>query len=1086
VSLRRNVTFCDYLISWMFKRAQKDYVAVQDRPGWRPDQGKRDMTTTLLGRGRRLWMTGLLAVLAALPLAALAQDSGSGIPSPEGGSRVVSLDAGGLHSCALKADGSVACWGYNDDGETAAPSGSFVSVSAGEYHSCGLKSDGSVDCWGWNDNGQAVDQTGPFVSVSAGTLHTCGVKSDGSVYCWGENGDRQAAAPPGPFISVSAGWSHTCGLKSDGSVACWGRNLEGQAVDQAGPFVSVSAGAFHTCGVKADGSVACWGNNGNGRATAPSGSFVSVSANFTDSCGVRPDGSVDCWGSNEYGKAADQTGPFVSVSAGEFHTCGLKADGSVACWGAGGVGTSDYPHYGQSTVPAGLGALGFGQIAAGNAHACQLKPDGTIACWGDNTNGQTNAPEGMFASVVAGDSHSCALGADGMVTCWGRNGANNQGINTFAGDAMRYRQLAASLTGTVCGLSSTQWRNYSAGTPVCSFLDSNGQVLFNEFQMSRNITHAIGNHLDGICVVSSNGSGACISHPNDIPPPPASSWQRLESGLNHQCGLKANGTLACWGNNSEGQTSNVPTGQFRALGTGYNHACAIRENGTLACWGSNLNGQATPPTGTFVQVSAGNTFTCAIRNTGTRVCWGAGAGVAVALVPGTLPNGVAGTAYSQQFSLSGDAANLPANPVYGVSSGSLPPGLSLSAGGLLSGTPTSVGTFTFSIDAEGDGDFGASQSYSITIADSTPPVISYTLSPEIPNGLDDWYTSSVGIDWTVSDPESAYTITNGCVDSTLSTDTAPAGTDYSCSASSAGGSTGPVTVTLKRDATKPTIAITPSPAANAAGWNKADVSLLVNCGDATPGSGIASCPSLANVTTEGSTIIPAQTASDNAGNTSAATTALTVKLDKTAPTITAAAAPTAPDGANGWYRSNVTVAFTCNDVLSGVVSCPANQILSTDGSAVSSSAQTVSDKAGNTSAPSNVVTVKLDKTAPTLAPTMPSPLLRGGSYTASPNASDAMSGIATSSCGALDTSTSGSKSTTCSATDNAGNSKTVTLNYTVTTTCSNDGYTGTQLTWCRNICEMGYTGATLDIWIHRWINRYRALPYCRVTAPQLQ
>ena len=46
------------------------------------------------------------------------------------------------------------------------------------------------------------------------------------------------------------------------------------------------------------------------------------------------------------------------------------------------------------------------------------------------------------------------------------------------------------------------------------------------------------------------------------------------------------------------------------------------------------------------------------------------------------------------------------------------------------------------------------------------------------------------------------------------------------------------------------------------------------------------------------------------------------------------------------------------------------------------------------------------------------------------------------------------------------------------TTCASEGYTSTKLTWCQNICEKGYTGATLDIWIHRWINRYRDLPYC--------
>ncbi|MEF9978739.1 MAG: hypothetical protein RR969_04740 [Thermomonas sp.] len=50
----------------------------------------------------------------------------------------------------------------------------------------------------------------------------------------------------------------------------------------------------------------------------------------------------------------------------------------------------------------------------------------------------------------------------------------------------------------------------------------------------------------------------------------------------------------------------------------------------------------------------------------------------------------------------------------------------------------------------------------------------------------------------------------------------------------------------------------------------------------------------------------------------------------------------------------------------------------------------------------------------------------------------------------------------------------------VTTTCASEGYTGTKLTWCMNICEKGYTGATLDMWIHRWINKYRDLPYCAV------
>ena len=47
-----------------------------------------------------------------------------------------------------------------------------------------------------------------------------------------------------------------------------------------------------------------------------------------------------------------------------------------------------------------------------------------------------------------------------------------------------------------------------------------------------------------------------------------------------------------------------------------------------------------------------------------------------------------------------------------------------------------------------------------------------------------------------------------------------------------------------------------------------------------------------------------------------------------------------------------------------------------------------------------------------------------------------------------------------------------------TATCASEGYTGAKLSWCQNICEKGYTGATLQTWIHRWVSRYRDLPYC--------
>ena len=50
--------------------------------------------------------------------------------------------------------------------------------------------------------------------------------------------------------------------------------------------------------------------------------------------------------------------------------------------------------------------------------------------------------------------------------------------------------------------------------------------------------------------------------------------------------------------------------------------------------------------------------------------------------------------------------------------------------------------------------------------------------------------------------------------------------------------------------------------------------------------------------------------------------------------------------------------------------------------------------------------------------------------------------------------------------------------------CEKEGYKGAKLTWCQNICENGLTGQVLDTWIHRWIVRYRDLPYCAVEQPE--
>jgi hypothetical protein len=136
--------------------------------------------------------------------------------------------------------------------------------------------------------------------------------------------------------------------------------------------------------------------------------------------------------------------------------------------------------------------------------------------------------------------------------------------------------------------------------------------------------------------------------------------------------------------------------------------------------------------------------------------------------------------------------------------------------------------------------------------------------------------------------------------------------------------------------------------------------------------------------------------------------------------------------AAGWYRSPGELHWYGYDLESGLDECTRQLIGGPD-----TSGRTVQgvcwDLAGLFSQPVSVM-YKYDATAPALAPVVPSSIALGAVAHAQPGASDATSGVATSSCNggaALDTSTSGTHSVTCTATDAAGNTATAEATYTV-------------------------------------------------------
>ena len=69
-------------------------------------------------------------------------------------------------------------------------------TAAGWSHTCGIRTDGTVTCWGDNTHAQADPPPGEFNAIAAGGTHSCGIRTDGTITCWGTK-TRSAPTPTG-------------------------------------------------------------------------------------------------------------------------------------------------------------------------------------------------------------------------------------------------------------------------------------------------------------------------------------------------------------------------------------------------------------------------------------------------------------------------------------------------------------------------------------------------------------------------------------------------------------------------------------------------------------------------------------------------------------------------------------------------------------------------------------------------------------------------------------------------------------------------------------------------------------------------
>ena len=310
-------------------------------------------------------------------------------------------------------------------------------LAASRARTCAVRLDGTVACWGGEEGLLEHLSASGLSDVAAlstgqdpiGGLHTCAVHTDGTVSCWGPGHDGQLGqgntsthhlpvVVPGitGAVAVAVGSSFTCVAHRDGGVSYWGRNWYGQLgvrteessrstperVPGLADVVAISAGQDHICAVRGNGDLSCWGwvygDSPSFRITSV-GLVASVSSGGTQTCVTTVDGHVYCWDlvTTTVRQASLVSGisDAVETSVGDGTVCVLHRDGGVSCWGENSVGQVGEDTTVPRSEPVRLGGIADAvdvSVSSGSPdvapHACAVHQDGSVSCWGGNELGQ--------------------------------------------------------------------------------------------------------------------------------------------------------------------------------------------------------------------------------------------------------------------------------------------------------------------------------------------------------------------------------------------------------------------------------------------------------------------------------------------------------------------------------------------------------------------------------------------------------------------------------------------------------------------------------------------------------------------------
>ncbi|MFM8793366.1 MAG: hypothetical protein ACKOFF_00470, partial [Acidimicrobiales bacterium] len=417
-------------------------------------------------------------------------------------STATSVAVGAIHTCAVLADTTVKCWGRGEFGRIGDGSSSAVDrttpatvcASAGcasnltgveslalSYEaSCALKTDGTVWCWGDNNDWQlgtdpsttvtgstfAVQVPGlsGIKSISAGDYHTCVILSDDTMKCWGlgsmgqlGTGSFSASGPAavtivGTVKAVAGGYGHTCVIKTNNVVGCWGSNWFGEtgsgtltmyetslvtpqisSSDVTAKAVSITGNS--TCVITTADEVACWGGymDGGSNTAAGLGGYSGFS--------------------NKVREVVTGTSGATAVAVGHRHTCALLGT-SMKCWGR-----NQY----SGTLVAGEGALANNSIDA-------------------STTAVVSSLTGVMPTITVSDPGAKGT-ADGTFTV---TATNTAGLDTLL---FAYNSAICNFTATTtvtiystgnCQVAASSNETISAGTKYFQATSATRTVVISQ------------------------------------------------------------------------------------------------------------------------------------------------------------------------------------------------------------------------------------------------------------------------------------------------------------------------------------------------------------------------------------------------------------------------------------------------------------------------------------------------------------------------------------------------------------------------------------------------------------------------------